>query len=126
MNTIHRRDLLIGFGVSIAGSPALALRPHGRTTVMVMASMHKRLASSKRYTYDDLYSAVARFHPDWVGVEIRNEDLGKPDEYLLDNYPVEMVELAHHFPSRTFGFDWLGDEIAGRPIPKDWWTVQSP
>jgi len=94
--------------------------------VMVIPSIHKRLAENSGYTYAILYSLVAEFRPDLVGVEIRQEDLGRPDDYLHHNYPEEMVALARIYGSRAFGFDWLGEELKGRAIPDDWWTRQSP
>ena len=40
--------------------------------------------------------------------------------YLSSNYPREMVELAHRYRERAFGFDWLGHEIAGTSIPESY------
>lgn len=94
--------------------------------VMVVASIHGRLATSTYFTYDDLYSLVNRFRPDFVGVEIRQEDLYRGSAYLARNYPVEMVHLSQLYSDRVFGFDWLGDELTGRAIPNDWWNVESP
>jgi hypothetical protein len=68
---------------------------------------------------------VASFRPDLVGVEIRQEDLPRPDTYLHHNYPEEMVALARAYKGRVFGFDWLGAELQGREIPDDWWTKRS-
>jgi len=36
-----------------------------------------------------------------------------------------MVELAHRYGPKAFGFNWLGDELQGRAIPADWWSAQS-
>src|SRR5262249_11710043 len=27
---------------------------------------------------------------------------------------------------RAFGFDWLGDDVAGKAVPPDWWAKGSP
>jgi hypothetical protein len=92
---------------------------------MVIPSTHKLLGENAYYNYGTLYSLVAEFRPDLVGVEIRQEDLGRPDNYLRHNYPEEMIALAQTYRDRTFGFDWLGTELSGRAIPDDWWTKQS-
>lgn len=94
--------------------------------VMVIASMHQRHATSSSYTYGDLYAAVAHVAPDLVGVEIRQEDLERSDEYLSRNYPLEMIHLARAYRGRVFGFDWLGEDLAGQPIPDNWWKSRSP
>jgi hypothetical protein len=103
---------------SAAGAPP--------TKVLVIPSIHKRLAGNPHYTYDDLYALIAAFKPDLVGVEIRQQDMPRQDAYLHHNYPAEMVALAHMYHGRVFGFDWLGQAVAGRDIPDDWWTRQSP
>ena len=97
----------------------------GAARVMVVPSVHKLLRSNPNYTYAKLYGLLAAFHPDLVGVEIRQEDLVRPEQYLQSNYPREMVDLLHRYPDRVFGFDWLGDELAGVPVPADWWTKRS-
>jgi hypothetical protein len=60
-----------------------------------------------------------------VGVEIRDEDLPRAETYLSANYPQEMVTLLELYRDRAFGFDWLGDELKGMPVPSDWWTKRS-
>ena len=92
---------------------------------MVIPSLHRRLAGNAHYDYATLYSLVSGFRPDLVGVEIRQEDLGRPETYLRHNYLSEMIALARNHGYQTFGFDWLGEELAGRAIPDDWWTRQS-
>jgi hypothetical protein len=86
--------------------------------VIVVGSMHRLHANSKLYSYDDLYLVVQRFHPDYVGVEIRSEDMGRDQAYLERNYPIEMIRLAQEWGTQAFGFDWLGDDVAGRPVPE--------
>jgi hypothetical protein len=97
----------------------------GAAQVMVIPSVHRLLGSNPHYSYARLYDIVAGFRPDLVGVEIRQEDLGRGSAYLQRNYPREMVELADRYRDRAFGFDWLGDELVGRPVPDDWWAKQS-
>lgn len=96
-----------------------------KTDVLVIPSLHHFHRVNKHYTYDDLYRAVDNFRPQFVGVEIRQEDLALGDHYLGDNYPQEMIELFHHYAPHVFGFDWLGDDLAGRPVPDDWWRKRS-
>lgn len=93
-----------------------------RTIVLVVASLHGLHKENPAYGYEQLFEVIADFEPDFVGVEIRPEDLGADDEYLGRNYPFEMVELVRRYGvARCFGFDWLGDDIAERPIPENYW-----
>jgi hypothetical protein len=123
---LSRRVVLtaIAAGVMCEGYAKSATRP--TTNVLVVPSIHKRLAGNPRYSYANLYALVAAFQPDRVGVEVRQQDLSRPDAYLHHNYPEEMVALAQTYKNRVFGFDWLGTELEGRAIPADWWTKQSP
>jgi hypothetical protein len=79
----------------------------------------------KTYSYEDLYRTVRNFRPDLVGVEIRDEDLHRDAEYLKANYPHEMITLAAEYRGQAFGFDWLGSELSGRPVPKNYWREES-
>jgi hypothetical protein len=94
--------------------------------VVVIATMHGLHAKSATYTYAMLYDLVNRLKPDYVGVEIRQEDTAADQAYLTANYPAEMIHLAQEWKDRAFGFDWLGDDVAGAPVPKDWWSARSP
>lgn len=93
--------------------------------VMVVATMHGAHQDSPRYSYDDLYALVGDFDPDVLGVEIRAEDLGRGDDYLAANYPLEMRELARRYPERVVGIDWLGEDLEGRPVPENYWRDRS-
>jgi hypothetical protein len=126
MTTLTRRHLLGGLAAGAICSPVAAIAASHPARVMVIASMHKRHATSSSYTYDHLYAAVAHFAPNLVGVEIRQEDLGRSEDYLARNYPAEMIHLARAYPGRVVGFDWLGDDVAGRAVPDDWWRAHSP
>ncbi len=125
-----RVPVSIRFGI-VALSLLLSLSQTARaqsgvTQVMIVASMHGLHKTSTAYSYEMLYALVRDFKPDLVGVEIRPEDLGRDQEYLQDNYPKEMIELAQTWGEHAFGFDWLGNDVAGAPIPHDWWTHGSP
>jgi hypothetical protein len=98
----------------VAGSPP------DRTEVLVVSSLHSAHRDHATFDYDVLFSLVRDFDPDFVGAEIRPEDIGMGEQYLSSNYPHEMVELARRYQGRAFGFDWLGYEIAGTPIPESY------
>lgn len=91
--------------------------------VLVISALHGMHREHDFYSYDDLYAAVEEFAPDYVGVEIRPEDIGQAEAYLNRNYPSEMVTLAQQYADRVFGFDWLGEEIVGKPIPENYWQT---
>ena len=92
------------------------------TTILVLASMHQFHKDHPTFDYDRLFNAVENFQPDFVGVEIRPEDIGAGENYLSQNYPFEMIELSKEYgDGRCFGFDWLGEDIAGQPIPNNYW-----
>jgi len=129
-----RRYLTIAATITIplclGAIPASVAAPHVATpakksAITVIATLHGLHAKSPRYSYSTLYSLIACLKPDHIGVEIRQEDLGRPKEYLEANYPREMIDLASGKAS-VFGFDWLGDDVAHAPIPADWWSRQSP
>ena len=91
-----------------------------RTEVLVVSSLHSAHRDHATFDYDVLFSVVRDFDPDFVGLEIRPEDIGMGEKYLSSNYPREMVELARRYQGRAFGFDWLGHEITGAPIPESY------
>lgn len=126
MTLFNRRDLISGLAVTSVSLPLAADASSRSAQVMVLASMHRQHGASSSYTYGDLYAAVANFKPDLVGVEIRPEDLGRDESYLSRNYPPEMLYLSQTYAGRVFGVDWLGDDVAGRAVPDDWWKARSP
>lgn len=91
------------------------------TEVVLISSMHGAHENHRTYSYDTLYSLIRYYTPDFVGVEIRPEDLEAADDYLGRNYPKEMIALLKEYKSNAFGFDWLGESIVGLPIPDDYW-----
>jgi len=108
--------------LSLSQSVQAQTNPITVTEVLVVASMHRLHANAPNFGFDRLYSIVERFKPDVVGVEIRPEDIRADPEYLSKSYPPEMIALRDHYRDRIVGFDWLGPELAGKPIPADWWA----
>jgi len=104
--------ILVLFGKSHATS---------QTEVVVIASMHGAHKNHAGYNYETLYSIVQSFKPDFVGVEIRSEDINSDLSYLKSNYPAEMIELSQRYKGKAFGFNWLGHEIENQSIPSDYW-----
>jgi len=89
---------------------------------MAVASMHQLHKEHPSFDYDNLFQVIEHFRPDYVGVEIRPEDIGTNEVYLKNNYPFEMVKLSMDYDNdRCFGFDWLGEDIVGQPIPNNYW-----
>ena len=91
------------------------------TTILAIASLHGIHKGNPTFSYDYLFDVIAKFKPDFVGVEIRQEDIGADEAYLSRNYPYEMVELSKRYADRCFGFDWLGEDIVGQLIPDNYW-----
>lgn len=91
--------------------------------VPVLHSMHK---TNFNYNYDSVKAIVARTGADVIAVEIRPEDVGRDSNYLKRNYPLEMWMAPHWFAQKEIeGFDWLGSDIEGRPIPEGYWQTGS-
>lgn len=111
MTALFRFIGLTVFSFSLQGAePAV-------TEVVVIPSIHGAHKDHPTYDYEVLFSLVETLRPDFVGVEIRPEDIGKASKYLSSNYPHEMVELSRRYAGRVFGVDWLGAGIVGQAIP---------
>ena len=92
------------------------------TTLLTVASIHQFHKDHPSFDYEKLFQVIDKFQPDHVGVEIRPEDISADEDYLGRNYPYEMIELSKRYGNgQCFGFDWLGDDIAGQPIPENYW-----
>ena len=109
----------------LAPSAASALARIRPATVLVVASLHKGHLTDPNYSYDDLNKIIKTFKPDWVGVEIRPEDMSADPAYVQSWYPQEMWTLKDTYGDKTFGFDWFGDDLNGQPIPADWRTTNA-
>lgn len=97
-----------------------------QTTVYLIPSLHGLHKTNVRYNYDSVRATIARLRPDVIAVEIRNEDLTADTAYLKQNYPYEMWMMRYWFPATAIeGFDWLGAELEGQPIPARYWQDRS-
>ncbi|HEY0046835.1 MAG TPA: hypothetical protein VGB44_09025 [Flavobacterium sp.] len=95
--------------------------------VYFIPTLHNIHEVNINYNYDSLRAYVKRVNPSVIAVEIRPEDISADTLYLKNNYPLEMRQMRYWFPETTVvGFDWLGEEIAGKPIPDNYWKNISP
>ena len=87
--------------------------------IPVLHQLHK---SNPAYNYDTLKNVIDRLSPDIILTEIRPEDMDMDSSYLAANYPYEMHVVSKWFPFvRVEGFDWLGRDLEGRPVPGNYW-----
>lgn len=97
-----------------------------KSQVIIISTIHGAHKVNPNYSYDSLYVFIEKFNPDIIGVEIRKEDIDSSASYLKNNYPFEMYECITKYSSKKiFGFDWLGDDIAGKAIPENYWKEKS-
>jgi hypothetical protein len=105
--------------------PALAKGQQG-VEIFIVPALHHIHKINANYSYDSLKTIVKRLKPDVILVEIRPEDIAMDTAYLRRNYPLEMWAMKLWFPNhRIEGIDWLGKDIAGKPIPANYWKEQS-
>ena len=98
-----------------------------RTEVAIISTIHGAHKTNPNYTYDSLFAFIDKFDPDIIGVEIRKEDIDSSVSYLKNNYPFEMYEsISKYEAKKVIGFDWLGDDIAEKAIPENYWKEKSP
>jgi hypothetical protein len=94
--------------------------------VYLFPTLHRLHQENPHYSYESLQTVLRRIRPDLIAVEIRAEDLSADTPYLRLNYPYEMWMMRYWFPeARIAGFDWLGEDIAGSPIPPDYWKEKA-
>lgn len=97
-----------------------------QTTVYLIPVLHGMHKTNVRYNYDSIRATIQRINPDVIAVEIRKEDIVSDTAYLKQNYPYEMWMMRYWFPTATIeGFDWLGTELEGKPIPNRYWQDHS-
>lgn len=89
------------------------------TEVLVLSTLHKGHLSNPNYSYDSISQIIQNFDPDVLGVEIHAEDVKLDKDYLSKFYPLEMHQYLFQTDSISYyGFDWLGEEIEGVPMPE--------
>lgn len=129
MSQISSRRAALAFMLSAAlmplAAPTFARKRKAQpriapATLMVVATVHDLHEVNPRYGYDDLYRLISGFKPDWVGLEMRPEDVAGDPAWLASVYPKEVVDLRAAYGDKVFGFDWLGDELNGKPLPVRW------
>ena len=96
------------------------------TKVYIIPTLHGLHQQNTHYNYDSLKAILQRIQPDVLAVEIRPEDIAADTNYLKQNYPYEMWMSRYWLPNAVYaGMDWLGDDIAGKPVPENYWKSQS-
>lgn len=96
------------------------------TKVYLIPTLHGLHQQNTHYNYDSLKAILQRIRPDVLAVEIRPEDINADTNYLKQNYPYEMWMSRYWIPNTIYtGMDWLGTDIAGKPIPENYWKSQS-
>lgn len=90
-----------------------------KTEIVLLGTLHGLHTMNSSYTFEDVFKIIDASEPDLIAVEIRPEDVGRERDYLKKLYPYEMIEAAERYSKimPVYGFDWLGDEIAGVPVP---------
>ncbi len=97
-----------------------------KSEVLIISTLHGAHKVNPNYSYDSLFAFIEKYNPDIIGVELRKEDIDSSVSYLKSNYPYEMYESITKYSSKkVFGFDWLGDDIAGKAIPENYWKEKS-
>lgn len=97
-----------------------------KSEVLIISTIHGAHKVNPNYSYDSLFAFIEKYDPDIIGVELRKEDIDSSASYLKSNYPYEMYEcITKYFSKKVFGFDWLGDDIAGKAIPVNYWKERS-
>ena len=114
-------QIVLPFMLLTASVPTANGSGSTKTELLIVSSLHTAHIGHPTFDYDVLFSLVREFEPEYVGVEIRPEDIGMSRDYLSSNYPREMIGLAFQYQENAFWIDWLGHEIAGTFIPESYW-----
>ncbi|HET6245417.1 MAG: hypothetical protein H0V01_13740 [Bacteroidetes bacterium] len=94
--------------------------------IHIIPAIHGLHQKNVNYNYDSLYSEIKKINPDFIIVEIRQEDMGQDTSYLKKNYPGEMWIMRYWFSNKKhFGMDWLGKDLQDKPIPDNYWAEKS-
>jgi hypothetical protein len=97
-----------------------------QSKVYLIPTLHGLHKTNSQYTYGSLQAIIGKIKPDVIAVEMRAEDVASDTSYLKKNYPYEMWMAGYWFASSVIeGFDWLGNDLEGKPIPGRYWKDQS-
>lgn len=92
-----------------------------KTEINICSTIHGAHKINPNYSYGNLFAFIDAYDADMIGVEIRPEDIDSTSTYLSEYYPYEMVESTKRYTNKKiYGFDWLGAEIEGQPIPDNY------
>lgn len=98
----------------------------GQTKLSLVPTIHGLHKENHLYSYDSIRAVVTRLRPDVIVVELRSIDISADTNYLKKNYPYEMWMMRYWFPGKIIeGFDWLGSDLEGKPIPERYWQEHS-
>lgn len=88
--------------------------------IKILGTIHKLHNENLNYTFNHIREAIMEFEPDIIAIEIRNRDINEKNEYLIDYYPPEMIQIKKEFENRiaVVGFDWRGEDLENEPIEK--------
>ena len=119
---VHKKRNMKQITLLIVLSSILFSCQKQKTEVLLCGTIHGAHRININYTYEDLFSFVESYKPDVIGVEIRHEDMDSSVNYLKHNYPSEMYEcITKYWDKEVLGFDWLGEDLQGIGIPKNYW-----
>jgi len=94
-----------------------------KNEVAVISSLHQYHDGHETYDYKKLYFLISSFNPEFIGIEIREEDFSLSRELLDKIYPLEMVEIKMDNPGKIFGFDWFEEELEGKETPENYFET---
>ena len=94
-----------------------------KNEVAVISSLHQYHDGHATYDYEKLYFLINSFHPEFIGIEIREEDFSLSRGLLDKIYPFEMIEIKMDNPGKTFGFDWFERELEGKKTPENYFET---
>lgn len=97
-----------------------------QSSVYIIPTLHGLHKTNPKYNYESLKKMVDSLDPDIIAVEMRQFDVAMDSVYLGANYPFEMRMMRYWFPGKKIvGFDWLGEDIEEKLIPKNYWKSVS-
>ena len=107
MKKFYEKDII---NHKIAKNIVLERNQNTLENIKILGTIHKLHNENPNYTFNHIREAIVEFEPDIVAIEIRNRDINEKNEYLIDYYPPEMIQIKKEFENRitVVGFDWRG------------------